>query len=52
MMSASVATLQNQLAQNPLGDNPISWILNLLFYVVFIVFLFYGQRIQLYVEGS
>jgi hypothetical protein len=45
------------LAQNPLGDNPISWILNLLFYVVFIVFLFYGQRIQLYVmlrevEGS
>jgi hypothetical protein len=56
-MSASVATLQNQLAQNPLGDNPISWILNLLFYVVFIVFLFYGQRIQLYVmlrevEGS
>ena len=55
--SASVATLQNQLAQNPLGDNPISWIVNLLFYVVFIVFLFYGQRIQLYVmlrevEGS
>lgn len=56
--SASVATLQNQLAQaNPLGDNPISWILNLLFYVVFVVFLFYGQRIQLYVmlrevEGS
>jgi hypothetical protein len=53
-----MATLQNQLAQaNPLGDNPISWILNLLFYVVFIVFLFYGQRIQLYVmlrevEGS
>lgn len=58
IMSASVATLQNQLAQaNPLGDNPISWILNLLFYVVFVVFLFYGQRIQLYVmlrevEGS
>lgn len=55
--SASVATLQSKLAQNPLGDNPISWILNLLFYVVFIVFLFYGQRIQLYVmlrevEGS
>jgi hypothetical protein len=52
-----VATLQSKLAQNPLGDNPISWILNLLFYVVFIVFLFYGQRIQLYVmlrevEGS
>jgi len=57
IVSASVAMLQNQLAQNPLGDNPISWILNLLFYGVFIVFLFYGQRIQLYVmlrevEGS
>jgi hypothetical protein len=49
--------LQSKISQNPLGDNPISWILNLLFYVVFIVFLFYGQRIQLYVmlrevEGS
>jgi hypothetical protein len=34
-----------------------SWILNLLFYVVFVVFIFYGQRIQMYVmlrevEGS
>ncbi len=50
-------TLQGQIAQNPLGDNPWSWILNLLFYVVFIAFIFYGQRIQLYVmlrevEGS
>ena len=57
IMSSSVATLHSKIAQNPLGDNPISWILNLLFYVVFIVFLFYGQRIQLYVmlrevEGS
>jgi hypothetical protein len=56
-MFASITALQSRIAQNPLGDNPISWILNLLFYVVFIVFLFYGQRIQLYVmlrevEGS
>jgi hypothetical protein len=34
-----------------------SWIFNVLFYVIFIVFLFYGQRIQIYimireVEGS
>jgi len=56
-MSSSVATLHSKIAQNPLGDSPFSWILNVLFYVVFIVFLFYGQRIQLYVmlrevEGS
>jgi hypothetical protein len=56
-MFTSLMELQSKIAQNPLGDNPISWILNLLFYVVFIVFLFYGQRIQLYVmlrevEGS
>ena len=40
----------------PTGDT-ISQILSMLFYVVFIVFLFYGQRIQMYVmirevEGS
>jgi hypothetical protein len=56
-MFTSLMALQSKISQNPLGDNPISWILNLLFYVVFIVFLFYGQRIQLYVmlrevEGS
>lgn len=49
--------LQNQLAQNPFGDSSISWILNVLFYVVFVVFIFYGQRIQMMVmlrevEGS
>jgi len=27
----------------------VSWVLNVLFYVVFIVFIFYGQRIQTYV---
>jgi len=41
--------------QEPFGE--YSWIFNLLFYVIFIVFIFYGQRIQLYimlreVEGS
>lgn len=47
----------NHVAQFPWGDNTFSWIFNLLFYVVFVVFMFYGQRIQLYVmlrevEGS
>jgi len=50
-----MTTLQYQLLQEPFGE--YSWILNLLFYVVFIVFIFYGQRIQMYVmirevEGS
>jgi hypothetical protein len=45
------------VAQNPFGDSSISWILNVLFYVVFVVFIFYGQRIQMIVmlrevEGS
>jgi hypothetical protein len=52
----SLITLQNKIAQLP-GDSIVSWVLNLLFYVVFIVFMFYGQRIQMYVmlrevEGS
>ena len=52
---ATISALQNQIAQEPFGE--YSWILNLLFYVVFIVFIFYGQRIQMYVmlrevEGS
>jgi hypothetical protein len=56
-MLATMTTLQSQISQNPLGDNPISWVLNLLFYGVFIIFIFYGQRIQMYVmlrevEGS
>jgi hypothetical protein len=56
-MLTAMTTLHNQISQNPLGDNPISWILNLLFYGVFIVFIFYGQRIQMFVmlrevEGS
>jgi hypothetical protein len=48
--------LANQLLQLPTGD-VVTQILSILFYVVFIVFLFYGQRIQMYVmirevEGS
>jgi len=52
---ATIAVLQNQIMQEPFGE--YSWILNLLFYVIFVVFIFYGQRIQMYVmlrevEGS
>jgi hypothetical protein len=54
---ASIAALQNGIAQGPFGDTSVSWILNVLFYVIFVVFIFYGQRIQMYVmlrevEGS
>jgi hypothetical protein len=56
-MFALMTALQGKISQNPLGDNPWSWILNLAFYGVFIAFMFYGQRFQLYVmlrevEGS
>jgi len=52
---AAMTTLPNTLVAQIGGD--YSWIFNLLFYVVFIVFMFYGQRIQTYVmlrevEGS
>jgi hypothetical protein len=52
---AAMTTLPNTLVAEIGGD--YSWIFNLLFYVVFIVFMFYGQRIQMYimlreVEGS
>jgi len=55
-LTVAMTALQNNVMQmEPLGE--YSWILNLLFYVVFIVFIFYGQRIQMYVmlrevEGS
>jgi len=47
--------LQTKVAQ--FGDPTISWVLNIAFYGFFIVFMFYGQRIQTYimlreVEGS
>jgi hypothetical protein len=51
-----MTALPNGLLQFPGGDT-FSQILNILFYVIFIVFIFYGQRIQTYVmlrevEGS
>jgi hypothetical protein len=53
----ALASLQSQIGQGPFGDTSVSWILNVLFYVIFVVFIFYGQRIQMYVmlrevEGS
>jgi hypothetical protein len=54
-MIAVMATLQNQVMQEPLGE--YSWILTVVFYVFFFVFLLYGQKIQMHVmirevEGS
>jgi hypothetical protein len=55
-MIAVMATLQNQIVPaQDLGE--YSWILTLIFYAFFFVFMFYGQRIQMYVmirevEGS
>ena len=44
-----ISALNSQVIRNQFGSDPISIILNLLFYVIFIAFIFYGQRIQLYV---
>jgi hypothetical protein len=54
---AAMLGIQNQIGQGLLGDSSISWIMNVLFYVIFVVFIFYGNRIQTYVmirevEGS
>jgi len=54
---AAISGIQNQIGQGLLGDSSISWIMNVLFYVIFVVFIFYGNRIQTYVmirevEGS
>ncbi|NWG10215.1 DUF1512 domain-containing protein [Candidatus Bathyarchaeota archaeon] len=53
---AMSSALQNGLIQLQLFEE-YSWVFNLLFYVIFVVFIFYGQRIQMYVmlrevEGS
>jgi hypothetical protein len=48
-ITAAISQLQNDISQSPFGDTGISWILNVLFYVIFVVFIFYGQRIQTYV---
>ncbi|MGB9713880.1 MAG: DUF1512 family protein [Candidatus Bathyarchaeales archaeon] len=54
-LATAVSALQSQIGQEPFGE--YSWIFNLLFYIIFVVFIFYGQRIQMYVmlrevEGS
>jgi hypothetical protein len=54
-MISAMASLQNLIAQEPLGE--YSWILTVIFYAFFFIFMFYGQRIQTYVmirevEGS
>jgi len=33
----------------PGGDNIIAWIFQLVFYAIFVAFIFYGQRIQMYI---
>jgi len=43
----AMTALQNQITQEPFGE--YSWILNILFYVIFVVFIFYGQKIQTYI---
>lgn len=44
----AMVTLQNKLLQLPGGDI-LSQILTIVFYVFFFVFLFYGQRFQIYI---
>jgi len=56
-ITSAIFGLQNQIGQGLLGDSSWSWIMNILFYVIFVVFIFYGNRIQTYVmirevEGS
>jgi len=48
-MSWFLSAVNPQIFRSQFGSDPISVILNLLFYVIFIAFIFYGQRIQLYV---
>lgn len=55
-LTAALFNLQNKVTAQ-FGSDNISWVLNILFYVIFIVFIFYGQRLQTYVmirevEGS
>ena len=48
-MNATVALVGAQTKLAQFGDTSVTWILNILFYVIFVVFIFYGQRIQMYV---
>jgi len=55
-LTAALFNMQNKVTAQ-FGSDNISWVLNILFYVIFIVFIFYGQRLQTYVmirevEGS
>lgn len=54
--TAALFSIQGKVTAQ-FGSDNISWVLNILFYVIFIVFIFYGQRLQTYVmirevEGS
>ncbi len=54
--TAALFSIQNKVTAQ-FGSDNISWVLNILFYVIFVVFIFYGQRLQTYVmirevEGS
>ncbi|MFW6110695.1 MAG: DUF1512 domain-containing protein [Thermoproteota archaeon] len=55
MIFSEVGTLEKmvgqgtKLAQLPWGGDNFSWIFNLLTYAFFIIFIFYGQRLQIYV---
>ena len=48
-MNVTVALVGAQTKLAQFGDTSVTWILNILFYVIFVVFIFYGQRIQMYV---
>lgn len=55
-MTFAMVVNVSQIAQ-PFIDENFGWILNVVFYLFFIIFIFYGQRIQMYVmlkevEGS
>lgn len=55
-LTAALFSVQNKITAQ-FGSDNISWVLNILFYVIFVVFIFYGQRLQTYVmirevEGS
>jgi hypothetical protein len=55
-MTFAMVVNVSQIAQ-PFVDENFGWILNVVFYLFFIIFIFYGQRIQMYVmlkevEGS
>lgn len=56
-ITAAILGLYSRIMPAQFGDTSVTLVLNLLFYVVFIVFIFYGQRLQTYVmirevEGS